>query len=303
MPATSHFSPPRQRGQVTHGALIGLLALVSLVAVLLAFQTEVGLAFTFWLLLGLFSALPVPFLVYRLYALNRAGYSLDRDTVQLVWGLRVQSIPVSDVEWVRGPEGFTPPVALPWFSLPGGILGITRHRDIGEVEFLASESDRLLLLATAQRVYAISPENPGAFVAAFQKVIEMGSLTPGQSLSLFPSFVVAQAWHSPLARYLWMAAGFLNIGIFVWVSLLIPSMQTISMGFLSSGAPGKAVPGPQLLLLPLLSVGLGVMGWAAGLFFYRREGQQQLAFALWVAGVLSALVFLAAVFFIVTTPV
>lgn len=296
------FPPPRQRGLVTHIVLVALLGVTAGVSFWQVFQTPVGVAFAVYVVLFLASAIPLPVLVYRLYALGRANYQLDRNTLRLMWGMRVEEIPVSEIEWLRPVQGLVAPLTLPFFRLPGSILGLTRQADIGEVEFLASESDSLLLVATPRRVFAISPENPAAFAAAFQKIIEMGSLTPGKGRSEFPSFVVGRAWESMPARSLWLAGLFLNIGSLVWVSLLIPTAQQVPLGFGPGGVPLQAVPAAQLILLPFLSIVLFVVGWLLGVFFYRRADQQVLSLTLWASSALTSLLFLIAIYFIVTTP-
>lgn len=296
------FPPPRQRGLVTHIVLVALLGVTAGVSFWQVFQTPVGVAFAVYVVLFLASAIPLPVLVYRLYALGRANYQLDRNTLRLMWGMRVEEIPISEIEWLRPVQGLVAPLTLPFFRLPGSILGLTRQADIGEVEFLASESDSLLLVATPRRVFAISPENPAAFVAAFQKMMEMGSLLPGTSRSEFPSFVVGRAWESMPARSLWLAGLFLNIGSLVWVSLLIPTAQQVPLGFGPGGVPLQAVPAAQLILLPFLSIVLFVVGWLLGVFFYRRADQRVLSLTLWASSALTSLLFLIAIYFIVTTP-
>jgi hypothetical protein len=217
--------------------------------------------------------------------------------------LRIEDIPVTDVEWVRPVKALQVPLRLPKFQLPGGLLGLIHQPGLGQVEFLAAETETLLLVATARQIFAISPENPAAFLAAFQKTIEMGSLKHAQGSSQFPSFVVAHAWESPLVRYLWMAGVFMNIGLLVWVSVLIPSLGPVTLGFGSNGVPLEPVPGIQLILLPLLSSLLFIAGLLSGLFFFRKQEQRILALAIWSSGAFSALLFLVAVFFILSTPV
>ena len=297
------FPPPRQRGLVIHITLIAFLVITAGISFWQVFQTPVGVAFAIYIVVFLASAIPLPVLAYRLYALGRANYQLDRNTLRLMWGMRVEEIPVSEIEWLRPVHGLVAPLALPLFRLPGGILGLTRQADIGEVEFLASEAGNLLLVATPRRVFAISPENPAAFAAAFQKIIEMGSLTPGKSRSEFPSFVVGRAWESGWVRFLWLAGLFLNLASLVWVSALIPTTQRVPLGFGPGGAPLGAVPAAQLILLPLLSTVLFAIGWLIGVFFYRRADQQVLSLTLWASSTLSSLFFLLAIYFIVTTPI
>ncbi|GAB4493298.1 MAG: hypothetical protein Fur0016_04150 [Anaerolineales bacterium] len=297
------FPPPRQRGLVIHIVLITLLVITAGVAFWQVFQTPVGVTFAIYIVVFLVSAIPLPVLAYRLYALMRSNYQLDRNTLLLMWGMRVEEIPISEIEWLRPVHGLIAPLALPLFRLPGSILGLTRQPDIGEVEFMASEASSLLLVATPRRVFAISPENPAAFAAAFQKIIEMGSLTPGKGRSEFPSFVIGRAWESAWVRSLWLAGLLLNIGSLVWVSALIPTTQRVTLGFGPGGAPLDAVPAAQLILLPLLSIVLFAIGWLAGVFFYRRTDQQILSLTLWASSTLTSLLFLIAIYFILTTPI
>ena len=299
----NEFPPPRQRGLVIHIVLAIVLGSLSALALWLTFQTSVGLLFTLYVLLFFAMAIPTPILAYRAYALTRANYLLDRNSLRLIWGLRVEDIPVTDVEWVRPVSGLLAPINLPRFRLPGGILGVTRQPDIGRVEFLASESGTLLLVATAHQIFAISPENPVAFATAFQKTVEMGSLQPAQGRSQYPTFVVARAWDIPLVRFIWLAGIFLNIGLLVWVSTLIPTVRRIPLGFAPNGLPLDAVAGAQLILLPFLSAIIFIVSWLAGLFFYRKPEQQVLALAVWTASAFTALLFLIAVFALITTPI
>lgn len=297
------YPPPRQPGIAIHASLILTLAVIATLGTWRAFESEVGLNLTLSVLLAVAAFIPLPILAYRLYALMRANYTLDRDTLSLYWGLRVEHIPVSDVEWVRPIADLASPLPLPWLRLPGSLLGVRRHPDFGAVEFLAANKKKILLVATARRVFAISPNNPAAFVQDFQRAIEMGSLEAAPAQSLYPTFVIARAWESSLARYFWLAGLFLNIGLSIWVSLLIPALPRVSLGFQPSGAPLEPVAGVRLILLPILSVFFFIISWLSGLYFYRREGQRALAFILWAASALTALLFLLAVLFAVTTPI
>lgn len=299
----NEFPPSRQRGLVVHIIVILVLSAISLSLFWLVFQTSVGLLLTIYLLLALATFIPVPILGYRAYALTRSNYLLNRDNLRLVWGLRIEEIPLADVEWVR-PIGAVPgPVHLPLFRLPGGIVGITRHAELGKIEFLASETNSLLLIATAQRTFAISPADPVTFTAAFQRAIEMGSLARAEGKSQYPSFVIATAWENMFVRYLWLVGAFLNVGLLLWITIIAPGIARVPLGFTPAGVPQTPVAGVQLIFLPLMSVLSFVIGWLAGLFFYRRAEQQVLAVMVWVSSVASSILFLLAVVFILTTPV
>jgi hypothetical protein len=300
---TTEFLPPRRRGAAIHIALIAALTGIAAAGTWLASNEPIGLRFTLYILVAAAAFFPIPILAYRLWALMRASYRLDRDSLSLTWGLRVERIPVAEVEWVRPPSALPLPLPLPSLRLPGSILGSRRAPDLGPVEFLASESDSLLLVAVRQRIFAISPADPQAFIQTIQRAIELGSLAPAASQSVYPAFIVGEAWQSRLARYLWLAGLFVNIGLLAWVSLMVPSLGQVPLGFLASGAPGDPVPAVGLILLPVISIFLFALGWLAGLVFYRQPNQRPLAHIVWASGVLASVLFLVAVLFIVTTPV
>jgi hypothetical protein len=298
---TGLFPPSKRNGLILHGILIVLLAAGAVWGFSNLLGTGGGLNFVVYLLVGLIAFAPMPLFIYRAYALLRAEYILDRDSLELRWGLRDEDIPLSDIEWVRSMRDLTHPLSLPPLPMAGAILGLRRHRDLGLVEFIAGDTKNLLLIATSKRVYAISPADPVEFTQTFARAVELGSLTPAQSRSVYPSFVITQAWQSGLVRYLWLAGLFLNIGLTIWTSLLIPLVSQVALGFRPDRTP-DAVPSIQLVLLPLVSIFLALAGWAAGLYFYRWEKQRVLSVIIWASSTLTSLLFLIAVQFIITTP-
>jgi hypothetical protein len=284
-------------------AQIIVFTLLAAIFAVLASLEPIGLRFTIYILVAGVSFFPLPFLAYSLYSLNRANYSLDREKLTLQWGLRVEQIPVSEVEWVRPAEALATPLGLPLIRLPGAITGSRRHPDIGPVEFLASDAKKLVLVATSKRVYVISPEDTVGFMQSIQRAIEMGSLSSSTPQSVYPVFVIGQAWESMLTRYVWLAGLLLNIGLLVWVTTLVPNLGHIPLGFLPSGLAGELVPGAGLILLPVVSLFFFVTGWVTGLIFYRLPARRPLAHIVWFSSVFCTILFLLAVMYIVTTPV
>lgn len=298
-----HFPPPKRRGLTLHGVLILVLAAIVTAGLINMSSVEMGPAFLISLLISIAAFAPIPFLAYRAYSLWRADYHLDRDSLLIHWGLRLEDIPLNDIEWIRPAEDLTTPLTLPALPLPGGLLGLRRHPDLGVVEFLAADTKKLLLVATAKRIFVISPDNPAGLAQTFARATEMGSLAPAEAKSVYPSFVVTQAWESGLARYLWLSALFLNIGLFIWASLIIPNTPRVAMAPQFVGGELETVPSTQLLIFPMASLLLAMTGWIAGLYFYRWERERVLAFIVWGSSTLASLLFLLAVLFVVTTPV
>jgi len=302
-PKVGHFPPAKRTGVTVHVITILLLAALSAWGFWSLTNEEIGPSYVTYLLTALLSFAPIPVLGYRAYALLRADYYIDRDSLAVIWGLRVEDIPLTDIEWVRPASDLTRQLALPHFRLPGAVLGTRRHADLGLVEFIASDTKNLILVATSKRVFAISPENTAAMVQTFARAIELGSLTRADPVSVYPSFIITQAWESPLARFLWLSGLFLNLGLVVWVGSLIPSLTQVTFDFNTLGAPDKVVPSSQLILLPLISGFMYVAGLIAGLYFFRWEANRPLAYVVWIGGTVSAVLLLLAVLFLVTAPI
>lgn len=296
-----HFPPAKQIGLLLHGILIIVLASVSIWAFAHLTNAQVGPMFVSYLLIGIIAFAPVPFLGYRAYALFKADYYIDRDSLAILWGLRIEDIPLTDIEWVRPASDLTHPLSLPAFRLPGAVLGTRRHPDLGAVEFIASSARNLILIATSKHIFAISPRDAVSLVRTFARATELGSLTPTEAKSVYPSFVITQAWDVPMARFLWIAGLLLNLGLVAWVGILIPSLPQVPFGFDPFGVPNESVPSVRLILLPLISALMFITGLLAGLYFYRWDKERPLAFIIWLSSTICAVLFLLAVFFIVTT--
>jgi hypothetical protein len=279
-----------------------------------AVRAAIGPEFLLYFLLTLIGIGVLPLLVYRGYALQRAVYNLERDGIQLRWGLREEDIPMSSVLWVRHSSQFQKSLPRPWIRWPGAVLGVRRLSDGKRVEYFAARTSQLIAIATSDRIYAISPEEPDAFLRVFQRFMELGSLTPLSARSIYPSFLLARIWRVLTARYLLLSGLVLNLLLLVWVSLIIPTRLQIVLGFTLDRQP---VPAVQLLLLPLLSGFFFMVDLLLGLFFFRRGDNQSqaihqgreamlvsgqlLAYLLWGSGVLAATLFLLAVFYIQNT--
>ncbi|MCE9644501.1 MAG: PH domain-containing protein [Chloroflexi bacterium] len=300
---TGHFPPSKQRGLIVHSIVILVLAVLAITGFVNLSRSEVGPAFLISLLVSLITFAPIPFFAYRAYSLLRADYYMDRDSLAINWGLRVEDIPLTDIEWIRSAGDLTHPINLPPLPMPGGLVGMRRHPDLGPVEFLASDSKNLLLVATARRIFVISPEDAVGLMQTFARATELGSITPTDAKSEYPSFIVSLAWQSGLVRYLWLTALFLNLGLFIWASIIIPSTPRVALGPQFVGSALETVPSSQLIIFPLASLLLTMAGWIGGLYFYRWEKERVLAFIVWGSSTLTSLLFLLAVLFIITTPI
>jgi len=284
---TEVFLPLRSRGLILHAAVALFLLACSGMLLWLALQEQYGTYFILFLFVALLLLIPAVFAGYRGYALMRASYSLERNGLHLRWGLRVEDIPLPEVDWVRSIGDFTFDLPLPPFSYVGAILGRSHISDLGEVEFMASDLDNLVLVATAAKVYAISPADPKRFLQTFQSDMELGTLTPIEAVSTMPVVYLHSVWMDPPARTLMIAGLGLALVLLAFASLSIPGRRTVSLGFDAAGVPLAPVPATQVLLLPVMNIVIFAADLLGGLYFYRKPTTRPVAFMLWIGSVVT----------------
>ncbi|MFM8323058.1 MAG: PH domain-containing protein [Chloroflexota bacterium] len=292
------FGPERGRGRAFHLVLLVAAALAALGGVWQAAQASLGPVFLAYLLPGLAALGLLPLLGYRLYGLQNSGYVLEREGMRLRWGLRVEEIPVSEILWVRRAAELGRTLPLPRLHWPGAVVGTRHWPGAGEVEYMAATTRDLVVIATPGKGYVVSPSDVDGFLLAFQRCTEMGSLLPIAPRSEHSTLLLAAVWRSRPARSLLLGGAALSLALLVWVSLAAPTRSTVALGFQPTGGPGDAAPALRLLLLPVINTIFFLIDLFLGLFLYRRPEGRLYALLVWAAGALTALLFLAAVLFI-----
>jgi Bacterial PH domain len=295
------FLPERRRGMLYQVAVMVLLAILGVLGLWQASQAVLGPSFVFSLLPLLIAFVGLPLLAYRVYALQTAYYAVQREGVRLRWGLRQEEIPISAILWVRPGEALKERLLFPWLRWPGALLGARPAPGLGNVEFMASGTRGLVCIGTVERIFAISPRDPAIFIQQFHRLTELGSLSPIPARTVYPGLLLRNVWASRPARLLLIAGFLLSLGLLVWSSLAIPSRVEVHMGFEPDGSPGDLVPVVQLLLLPVLNSVFFVTDLFLGLFFFRRESSQSLAYLAWGMGAVLPLLFATGLFFILNT--
>lgn len=294
------FYPPKRNGILFQIGLIVFFISAAGLGLVQSTRAQVGPVFLFFLTPLILSILLVPVLGYRLYTLYNASYVFERDHIRLQWGWRVVTIPASEIIWVRPVSDLEIPLQLPRLRWPGAMLGTRQFPDGRPVEFLASQTANLTLIGTHDRIYAISPENPGNFSRAYQRLVELGSLNPTEAVSIHPSFLFARVWSALPARILLISALAESLILLIWVSLAIPQRTQVSLGFTPIGTPRDPIPSIQLMLLPILYFLAMFLNSLLGLFFYRSEDNHPWAYLFWSTSVLVGALFLLATNYILT---
>ena len=295
------FKPLRQRGLILHfGALLLNLAIVGFLILQAVMQQERRF-FILYLIAGVILFLPIPVVAYRLFALLRSKYTVDREGIGIQWGLREVLIPIANIEWVRLASDLAFELPLPPLSVQGAVLGSRFHRDLGHIEFIASSASELILIATKDQVYAISPKDYYGFKKAFDYSAELGSIAPISVKSTSGNFLVSAILKDKVIRTLLFFGIILSISLLVATSIIIPTRDRIPLGFDPAGLGTEGSPSERLLLLPVLSLLMLVLDITLGAYLYRKEGYRIASYLSFAASVIMPISFLGIIVFIVLT--
>lgn len=291
------FDPPRRKGVFLHSLILVLLASASLALIFYAISQPPGVGGILLYVAALGFSLPAAFFFYRLVGLLKSGYWIAKEGVRLRWGLRQVDIPHNEIVDVARVEELENPLSFPDWVWPGAIVGEVQDAELGAVEFLASNRDNLVLLGTKDRVYAISPEDPMQYISIRKKVSEMGGLTSIAFRSVSPSFVLFEAWTEPRARRLLIIGAVVSLGLLLLVGMIVPTLESVSLGYGADGLPLPPVAGVQLFLLPALSLLFFVGNLFLGLLFFQEKRSAETSTLLWGASLVTSSLFLIAILF------
>ena len=285
------FYPPRRLGIILHLVLIAVFLGAAVLGLLVMGEVQAGAAFLVASVPVLLAIPLAPFLIYRLLALYRSAYLIERDGLRLTWGLRSEDIPMDAVMWVGEAQDLSYPLPRPYTSLPGAVLGMRILPDGKPVEFLASTQQGLVVIVAPHRAFAISPADRAGFLGTFQRLSEYGSLTPLAPRSVFPQVLISNSWADRWVRILLVTGLALALLLLGWVSLAVPSHPQVALHFLRL----DLVPGIQLMLLPVMNVVCYAADLVLGLYLYRHPETRPLAYLAWGCSVLVSFTFLGAV--------
>jgi hypothetical protein len=293
------FYPERRLGAAFLIAALVVFSVLGVGGALRISHSDVGLSFLTAAVPIMAAVITIPLLVYRLYSLWGASYTLERDGVRLQWGLRSEVIPVNKIAWVLPASEVDDNFYLPRIRWPGTVLGVRRLTSGIPLEFMADSPSRLIIIAAEHQWFAVSPQFPDEFLSYFRRLNEMGSLSPLPAQSVYPGFLLWRFWQDRSARNLFVAAAVLNLLLLGWVSLIAPGRSQVALRLDASRAPVEFVSSVQLLLLPILSLSFFFVDWLLGLFFFRRDETRSLVYLFMSISILVVLLFGMAIVFIV----
>jgi hypothetical protein len=291
MDTSQWFYPPRRKGTFFHVIVLAGLAAAAGWAIWRISQADIVPELIPYLAVLAADLILVPVFLYRLYALHRAHYYLERGSLHLQWGWRQETVPLHHIQWVHPYENLENPPRPPLLHWPGAVIGTRKPARDVTIEFLAAETRQPVMIAAANTYYVISPEDPAAFAAAYQQFSEWGSLRSPDRISQKPAALITDIRSQKTALGMLAVGLILNLTLWIWVLILIPRRQTVSLGFSPAGTPNEPLGSVRLVLLPILNNASFLANLLLGFFLNRRGENRIFAYLLWATSVLVAVLF------------
>ena len=290
------FFPPRRNGFILHFSMLLTFIVGSFWLFNQASRTPIGPLFAIYMLVIFLLAAAIPFLFYRLYSLLRSSYAFRPGILRLTWGLREEEIPLVNINWISMATSLEYRIPFPLLRWPGSILGIRRMDRRSDIEFMASQREGLVVIETSRHLYAISPEDPEAFMQAFQRASETGYFDPIRGQSVRPTTIVETAWQNRRARSLIAGSFLFGLAFAGWIILYVQPQANV---LYTLGNTSRIVNGTQIILLPVLNGFYYFFNLLVGLFFFRREETQTLSYLLWISSVAATAFFFVSVYLLI----
>jgi hypothetical protein len=256
-------------------ALAGAAVLLAQIAAALTGSPAawpIGSALFARLLLCLALLLLAGALAYRVAATLTLAYSMDRNGLYISWLGNRAVVPLQQIESIE--SGVHAPLrpldrvrSLGYYHgrvrLPEGRV-VHRFSTIG--------LDRALVVHTTADSYAISPQDPNAFVQDLEQRRRIGAvqqLAPGVEAGRAFTYAF---WDDQVVRRALALALLLNLALLGWLMTIYPGLPPlVDLRADATGAAAALVPRHQILFLPLAGAALALLNLGLGLGFYRRE--------------------------------
>ena len=231
----------------------------------------------FALILGGLSLL----LIYRLWALHTLDYWVQRDAIHILWNGEEAIVPLDHVQRVERGDGLD--LKPNWLHWPEPWIGYDADARI--LAYASQPPERSLIIVTDEENYLISPDDPDAFIAAFEERRDFGparKLKPVIYLAAWRQHWLLRDRVAQLLLFGGLALGLVLLAYVAWRYPQLP--ETIALHFDLDGNPDLLSPRRSIFLIPGVALLIGFLNAAIGYAFYAYR--RFIAYLLWSASVI-----------------
>lgn len=280
------FAPPSDRTRWQGLAALCWLLFTDVVLIMWVTLKPINWGSFFLSLIFLVTLPALIHLTLRTWGAFNLEYWLDRNALRVRWAGTCQTIPLHSIQRiVEGVDEFDlQPSVLAWPSPYVRIVEGGKGRRL--VRLASVPLDRCLLIETDGGIFAISPDEPVAFLEELQALHRLGISRRLQLLHELPTNFYALATESTVGRGL-LLAGFSGVlFLFGYLMIRFPHLpDTMVFHYNQLGMPDSIRPKSALFLLPTIGFLAYLANTLAGLWMRLRR-QPSGAYLFWTASLL-----------------
>lgn len=229
----------------------------------------------FWLLISCLVALAgVVVAGYWSIVGFKLNYHLNRNGLTIRWGLCQQRIPLNHIESIIPGQQLEQPINFSGVNFAGLRIGWGTTDEQEPVTFRTTAPlERSLLIVTPEQIYVISPENPDAFLKAWQDRQMLGPTHRWQEDAQWGWPLTIDMLIDPLSWWLIGSATFICLTLLGYVSLNYAELPpSLPIHFDNFGQADRIVDKINLFALPAVGgIALSLNIVLGGLIHHREK--------------------------------
>jgi hypothetical protein len=253
---------------------VGAIILITRIGLALArppVDWQINLGLYLQLLVGLAMLLATGMLAYRVAATLTLAYGVDRNGFYIFWLGNRAVVPLTQIESVE--SGVSMPENVGSLARSIGYYHGSARLPEGQLvqRFSTVPMSQALILHTPGESFAISPENPEAFVQELEQRRRIGAIQQlSTGVEVGRMFFYA-FWEDQVVRAALLAAVGLSLLLVGWLAAIYPSLPAmIDLRADAAGVASSLRPRHQVLFLPLAAVAILLINTGFGLSLYSR---------------------------------
>jgi hypothetical protein len=252
-------------------AVVAVLALAVLLLRLVTSQPVSFLSFVMGLLVVL-SVLAGAFVAYQIYGLVSLRYLLGRDSIEISWARRKETIPLAAIESISPLADQSVSLARRGLRWPGCCIMAGRDDRGRELLFYSNgrRSDELLITTSAAS-YVISPDNATGFLLAVRGRQRLGPARRLEQVRTEGGLAGLPIWRDWKALGLAMISAVANAGLFAYIAFRYPQLPEIVPLFSEAGQVMLIGAREELFELPVIGLAVVLANTVVGFALHRRE--------------------------------
>lgn len=284
---------------------LGLAGAAGLFGLAVILSIELGQRPALWLsyvlaIISLFDLAALAVVLCRTLADLRLRYRLDRNGLIVVWGATRLVVPMAAIQTIVPAKQLTDLSEASWNGHRwwrwGTRLGHVRLPD-GREAYLGSNlplADSLAVI-TSRNIYVVSPEQPEAFIQAWQTRRPLGATQHWHEQQQRTGLLGLPVWYDRVAWGLLLGTLGAVLVLNGYLCAVYDHLPlTLAFHFDVLGRLDRSGPRAGLFVLPLLAGAMMVLDVGLGFLVYRRE--RMAAYLVWGGALILQLLTLGAVY-------